>query len=70
MAAISKGAESALKMEEKRIQMFNEMLGKDFALQMNSNEVSCKLHVNGSKLISFVHICALYFGYSDILNEI
>ncbi|KAK9063472.1 hypothetical protein SSX86_017342 [Deinandra increscens subsp. villosa] len=32
-----KGAESALKMEESRLQVYNEVVGKGFALEMDSN---------------------------------
>lgn len=35
---VLKASESAIKMEERRLQMYNEMVGKDFALEMDSNK--------------------------------
>ncbi|XP_035843281.1 uncharacterized protein LOC110931513 [Helianthus annuus] len=37
---VLKGAESALKMEESRLQIYKEVVGKGFASEMDSNRVS------------------------------
>lgn len=58
---VLKVAESALKMEESRLQKYNEVVGKGFASDMDSNQVS---HESHAEFQSFVHISV----YSVLLS--
>ena len=56
---VLKGAESALKLEERRLQMYNEVVGKDFDSKMASQSVSHRWHALNSHFLRVYFLCIL-----------